>query len=162
MSTALSPAPFPALFSARFSARLPSRCPTWISPRCSRLTAHGSSDRPGGLPASAGPAAALTPALVPAALMLATLSVAVAQPAVQDLDLRVQPSDIAPSVTIQEHDNRTVQEYSVNGNTYMIKVTPTVGVPYYLVDTDGSGDMEWRRNSPGLETQPPQWSLFSW
>ncbi len=97
-----------------------------------------------------------------ASLAFAALGVALAQPTVQDLDLRVRPSDIAPSVTIQDHDNRTVEEYSVNGNTYMIKVTPTVGAPYYLVDTDGSGDMQWRRNSPGMETQPPQWTLLSW
>lgn len=80
----------------------------------------------------------------------------------QGLDLRVTEADIEPSVTIKEYENRTVEEYSVNNNTYMVKVTPTAGAPYYLVDQDGSGEMEWRRNTPGMDMQVPQWTLFSW
>jgi hypothetical protein len=87
---------------------------------------------------------------------------AAAQSPLQGLDLKVHPEDIDPAVTIKQFDNRTVEEYSVNNNTYMIKVTPAAGAPYFLVDTDGSGDMDWRRNSPGFETQPPEWSLLSW
>jgi hypothetical protein len=80
----------------------------------------------------------------------------------QGLDLRVTQADIEPSVTIKEYENRTVEEYSVNNNTYMVKITPNAGAPYYLVDQDGSGEMEWRRNTPGMDTQVPQWTLFSW
>ena len=79
---------------------------------------------------------------------------------VADLDLTVVDSDIQPSVTIQEHSNRVVEEYRVNNNLYMVKVTPSVGAPYYLVDQDGSGDMEYRRSVYGA--QAPQWTLFSW
>ena len=79
---------------------------------------------------------------------------------VADLDLTVIDSDIQPSVTIQEHSNRVVKEYRVNNNLYMVKVTPSVGAPYYLVDQDGSGDMEYRRSAHGA--QAPQWTLFSW
>lgn len=79
---------------------------------------------------------------------------------VADLDLAVVDSDIQPSVTIREHPNRAVEEYRVNNNLYMIKVTPSVGAPYYLVDQDGSGDMEYRRSAYGH--QAPQWTLFSW
>jgi hypothetical protein len=79
---------------------------------------------------------------------------------VADLDLTVLDSDIRPSVTIQEHPNRVTEEYRVNNNLYMIKVTPSVGAPYYLVDQDGSGDMEYRRSAYG--DQAPQWTLFSW
>ena len=78
------------------------------------------------------------------------------------LDLSVRDSDYAPSVTLKEHENRVVEEYRVNNNVYMIKITPTVGAPYYLVDDDGSGDMEYRRNSGTLGTRAPQWTLFSW
>jgi len=77
-----------------------------------------------------------------------------------DLDLTVVDSDIQPSVTIQEHSNRVVEEYRVNNNLYMMKVTPSIGAPYYLVDQDGSGDMEYRRSAYG--GQAPQWTLFSW
>jgi hypothetical protein len=81
---------------------------------------------------------------------------------VSDLDLEVVDSDIQPGVTIEEHPNRVTEEYRVNNNLYMIKVTPSVGAPYYLVDDDGSGDMEYRRNSGTLGTRAPQWTLFSW
>lgn len=81
---------------------------------------------------------------------------------VSDLDLTVVDSDIQPGVTIQEHPNRVTEEYRINNNLYMIKVTPSVGAPYYLVDDDGSGEMEYRRNSGTLGTRAPQWSLFSW
>ena len=94
------------------------------------------------------------------ALMAATVY-AVGQ-GVADLDLTVVESDIQPAVTLQEHPNRVTEEYRVNNNLYMIKVTPSAGAPYYLVDDDGSGDMEYRRNSGTLGTRAPQWTLFSW
>ena len=55
--------------------------------------------------------------------------IASAQTSVVDLDLRVTDADIAPSVKIKEFDNRTVEEYSVNNNTYMVKITPAAGAP---------------------------------
>ena len=94
------------------------------------------------------------------ALMVTTVYAAGKQ--VSDLDLTVVDSDIQPGVTIQEHPNRVTEEYRVNNQLYMIKVTPTVGAPYYLVDDDGSGEMEYRRNSGTLGTRAPQWTLFSW
>ena len=85
-----------------------------------------------------------------------------AQTAVSGLDLRVTDADIAPAVTVKEFDNRTVEEYSVNNNTYMVKITPTAGAPYYLVDDDGSGEMAWKRGAPDIENTVPQWTLLSW
>ena len=79
-----------------------------------------------------------------------------------DLDLSVRRSDIAPTVTLREHENRLVEEYRVNNNLYMIKITPTIGAPYYLVDEDGSGDMAWNRGASQFEENIPQWTLFSW
>jgi hypothetical protein len=79
-----------------------------------------------------------------------------------DLDLSVHPSDIEPAVTLREHENRVVEEYRVNNNLYMIKITPSVGAPYYLVDEDGSGDMAWSRGGSQLEENVPQWALMSW
>ena len=78
------------------------------------------------------------------------------------LDLRVQEADIAPSVTLREHENRVVEEYRVNNRLYMVKITPVVGAPYYLVDDDGSGDMAWNRGGSQLEQKVPQWTLMSW
>jgi hypothetical protein len=79
-----------------------------------------------------------------------------------DLDLDVVESDIEPSVTIREHANRVVEEYSVNNQTYMVKITPSAGAPYYLIDDDGSGDLEYRRDPGGRDIRVPQWVLFSW
>ncbi len=78
------------------------------------------------------------------------------------LDLSVHEGDYTPSVTLTEHDNRVVEEYRVNNKTYMVKITPAVGAPYYLVDQDGSGDMAMSRGFSGIEQQIPQWVLWSW
>ncbi|MEE4376818.1 MAG: DUF2782 domain-containing protein [Candidatus Competibacteraceae bacterium] len=79
---------------------------------------------------------------------------------VEDLDLSLPGS--VPSITMNDHNNRTMQEYRVNGNLYMVKVTPKVGSPYYLVDPDGTGDMQWRRTSQGMDVEPPRWVFSSW
>ena len=81
---------------------------------------------------------------------------------IADLDLSVHRSDIAPAVTLREHENRMVEEYRVNNNLYMIKVTPSIGAPYFLVDEDGSGDMAWNRGGSQFEQNVPQWALISW
>ena len=104
----------------------------------------------------------LRPALLIALLALSLPRAGVAQPALADLDLSVTADDIRPRVRIQDYDNRTVEEYSVNGNTYMLKITPNAGAPYYLVDNDGSGDMSWNRGRPALDMTVPQWTLASW
>lgn len=93
---------------------------------------------------------------------LSALSFSVGARDLADLDLSVTEADYAPAVTIQEHENRVVQEYRVNNNLYMVKITPSAGVPYYLVDEDGTGDMAWHRGDNQIETQVPQWTLATW
>lgn len=94
-------------------------------------------------------------------IMLAALDAALGRD-LADLDLSVHRSDVAPAITLREHENRMVEEYRVNNNLYMMKVTPSVGAPYYLVDEDGSGDMAWHRGAGQFEENVPQWALFSW
>lgn len=67
----------------------------------------------------------------------------------------------APEITITETDEGTVYEYRVKGQVYMVKIEPTVGPPYFLLDTNGDGilNVEERR-APDLAV--PQWLLFSW
>ena len=68
-----------------------------------------------------------------------------------------------PEVSIVIRDDATVTEYRINGNLYMVKVTPTKsGQPYYLIDRDGDGEMEERINDIYQEPNIPQWVLFSW
>ena len=79
------------------------------------------------------------------------------------LDLSLQPNDLlSPNVNIQEHENRATEEFSVNGNVYMVRVNPKAGPSYYLVDPDGSGDFEMRRDVPGADLNVPQWALVRW
>ncbi len=80
----------------------------------------------------------------------------------EDVDPALIEESLEPEITIQQFDNREVQEYSVNDRVYMIKITPKVGFPYYLVDPDGTGEMEYKRDTLGLEINPPQWTLFRW
>jgi hypothetical protein len=69
---------------------------------------------------------------------------------------------IEPEVTIIHKKEATIEEYRVNGNLYMVKVTPKVGPPYYLLDMDGDGSMETRRRGIRDDMSVPQWVLFSW
>jgi hypothetical protein len=114
------------------------------------------------LPSTGAPA--LLSVLCCGALLSIGAAVATETPPVRasDLDLTVDMTRLEPDVRIQSHENRVVEEYAVNGNVYMLKVTPTYGRPYYLTDPDGDGEMEWRRNAAGLDVQPPQWALFKW
>ena len=92
---------------------------------------------------------------------LAVISFAQAQKRpLETYDLK--PSDLEPDVQTKEYDNRTVEEYRVNDNLYKLKITPKNGQPYYLVDPDGTGQMQWRRNSLDLESdvRVPSWTLF--
>ena len=66
---------------------------------------------------------------------------------------------LEPEVTIVESDKGTIYEYRANGALYMVKVQPVSGPPYYLLDTDGDGQMDVRQNRP-WDNHVPQWVLF--
>jgi len=91
-------------------------------------------------------------------LLLAVTGEAADVPETREFD----PDALEPSVTIQEHDNRTVEEYRYNNNLYMIKVKPKNAPEYTVVDVDGRGEMEWRRDTLGMEVNPPRWTLLKW
>jgi hypothetical protein len=44
----------------------------------------------------------------------------------------------------------------------MIKVTPSVGKPYYLTDTDGDGSLETRQFELDSGLLVPNWILLEW
>jgi len=68
---------------------------------------------------------------------------------------------LEPEVTIQETPKGKVEEYRLNGRIYMVKVTPSAGPPYYLLDTNGDGELDAREDSI-YNVAVPQWVLFSW
>lgn len=64
-----------------------------------------------------------------------------------------------PQVTITKKGEDTVEEYRINGELYMQKVTPSHGVPYYLVKESVDGG--WAKmDGPGERIAVPQWILF--
>lgn len=86
-----------------------------------------------------------------------------AVPASPDIPEPLQSGEaIEPEVTILQKQGSTVEEYRMNGNLYMVKVTPSTGVPYYLIDRDGDGRMESRTSKLGDDVVTPQWVLFQW
>ena len=68
---------------------------------------------------------------------------------------------LEPEITIRRERRRTVYSYSVNGQTYMVRVVPRWGRPYYVLDTDGDGQFDVRQPDPGM-LPVQQWELFSW
>ncbi len=69
---------------------------------------------------------------------------------------------LEPEVTIIQEDDQKVEEYRIGGKLYMIKITPKNAPPYYLMDTDGDGDLETRRDDSDSAIVGPSWKLFSW
>jgi len=68
---------------------------------------------------------------------------------------------IEPQITIIRQEDKIIEEYRVNNNLYMIKVTPVTGMPYYLIDFDGDGKLDVRKNELD-DVIVPQWVLFTW
>ena len=79
-----------------------------------------------------------------------------------DLEYRGDELGIEPTVQVKEHENRTVEEYRINGNLYMVKIKPRYGPAYYLVDDTGTGELEWRRDAAGRDMLIPKWTLMTW
>ncbi|GAB2181002.1 hypothetical protein DLREEDagrD3_12250 [Denitratisoma sp. agr-D3] len=70
-------------------------------------------------------------------------------------------ADLEPQVTITRKGEDQVEEYRINGQLYMIKVTPVNGPTYYLVDEEGKGTWA-RRDNLGSNVRPPMWLIKSW
>lgn len=65
----------------------------------------------------------------------------------------------APDITIQQRGEDRIEEYRIKGQLYMIKVTPSHGRPYYLVDPKGNGQMV-RYDDLAPNLMVPMWMLF--
>ena len=68
---------------------------------------------------------------------------------------------LEPQVTIVRNEKETREEYRISGRLYMVKVTPAVGKPYYLVDRQGNGVMIESETNPH-PVSPPMWIIHSW
>lgn len=64
-----------------------------------------------------------------------------------------------PEVTIVKRGSDTIEEYRINGELYMMKITPAHGVPYYLQREDRDGG--WSRfDGPSGPLSIPKWVIF--
>ena len=70
--------------------------------------------------------------------------------------------EFEPDIVIRDASGAKIQEYSVNGNTYMMKVEPSNAPPYFLVDTNGDGRYGWRRGGMADDIMVPGWAIASW
>ena len=68
---------------------------------------------------------------------------------------------IEPQVVIRREEGQLVEEYSIGGVVYMIRVVPAVGPPYYLIDTTGDGNFD-SRHEHMEPVRPAHWKIFEW
>ncbi len=102
-------------------------------------------------------------------LLLAVLPAAWAQTDAQPLPAIPPPppgmeafdAALEPQVTIVKSEKDTREEFRIKGKLYMIKVTPSVGKPYYLVDRQGDGNFIEADIAPN-PVRPPMWVIHSW
>lgn len=75
------------------------------------------------------------------------------------LDQTIDDNLVEPQITIKKKGTDTVEEYRINGELYMMKITPAHGVPYYLQKQDQEGG--WSRfDGPSPPLAIPKWILF--
>ena len=107
--------------------------------------------------------------LLASLLLLAALPVVAQQKDLQPLPAVPPPPPgmeafdeaLEPQVTIVRNKKETREEFRANGKLYMIKVTPSVGKPYYLIDNQGNGQFV-ESSIPHPVTKPPMWVIHSW
>jgi len=76
---------------------------------------------------------------------------------------KIQDEQIEPTVTIREEEGQMIEEYRLNGQVYMVKVTPENGIPYYYIDNDGDGRLELDASRSALDpVQPVYWKVKEW
>jgi len=76
---------------------------------------------------------------------------------------KIQDEQIEPTVTIREEEGRMIEEYRLNGQVYMVKVTPEGGIPYYYIDNNGDGRLELDTTRSAFDpVRPVYWKVKEW
>lgn len=103
--------------------------------------------------------------ILPLLIALAAQDTAPAEPATEapippKVVAETAPED-PPTVSIRvEQNGDRVEEYRQNGRVYMVKVTPSRGPAYYLMDTDGNGKLN--RDDRDPRVSPVHWTIYEW
>jgi len=80
-----------------------------------------------------------------------------------ELPMPVQNGEVLqPDITIIHKEKKTIQEFRNNGQLYMIRIKPDIGPAYYLIDTDGDGNMDVRQSDLDRGLKINQWKLLEW
>lgn len=104
-------------------------------------------------------------------LLLSGVCFAVEKPAEEPADVpeppelpaRVQSGEeMEPDITITRKGEDTIQEYRRGGKLYMVKIIPQVGPAYYMLDTNGDGEMDVKKNDMDKNTRVNMWNIFNW
>ena len=70
--------------------------------------------------------------------------------------------NLQPDITITRGNKKTIQEYRMNGEVYMIKVIPDKGPAYYLIDINGDGKLDVRGSDLDKGLDINMWKLLEW
>lgn len=85
-----------------------------------------------------------------------------AAPAPPPVDPAGPDDPVEPDITIVQQEDRVLYEYrDNNGRLLMVKVVPTKGRPYYLLDTDGDGELDVKQWDP-RSVAVQMWEIFRW
>ena len=70
---------------------------------------------------------------------------------------------VGPTVSIRTRDNGDiVEEYREGGMVRMVKVTPTRGKPYYIMDNNGDGRLDRADAEAAGGVVPVSWIIATW
>ncbi|AZN37288.1 DUF2782 domain-containing protein [Iodobacter ciconiae] len=66
----------------------------------------------------------------------------------------------APEIRVIEKNDVTIAEYRIRGKLYMVKVSPKVGLPYFLIDKEGQGRFDRSDDLGSSNLSVPRWVIF--
>jgi len=86
------------------------------------------------------------------------------QPEPPPIPDKLNPNEsLVPEVRIVRKEREIVQEYMLDGRLSMVQITPLDGGPsYYIVDTDGDGQVDTRTTDIETGVKPVLFRVYSW
>ena len=91
---------------------------------------------------------------------LASLMLVLALAGCATMDADPTAGLVDPEVTSRMVDGDLVEEYRVQGQLQVVKVTPRRGAPYYLIDRNGDGRLDSSKGEGPVS--PVMWKIFEW
>lgn len=73
-------------------------------------------------------------------------------------ELELYP-ELEPQITIIKLGDDTIEEHRINGELHMIKVIPSIGLPYYLVKNQGDNTQK-HPGDAGTNVSAPMWRIL--